>query len=152
MTDWQTPRELYELLDRLVGGFVLDAAADTNNHLHPKWYGPGSNLSTDAHNVPVWLSPAFCNPPYGRGIEKWLGKFIEQAKLGNTVMALLPARTETRWWYDYVVPNSSIYFLVGRVPFIDPVRTKSSQPDHGSAVCKFGPNTRDGLVAWLDWR
>ena len=151
MTDWQTPRVLYDELDRLVGGFACDAAADLTNHLHPVWYGPGSS-GPDALTVPVWLSPAFCNPPYGRNIDLWLSKFVEQQKLGVTVVALLPANTEVRWWYEWVVPNASILFVVGRGPFIDPNRTKPTQPDHGSVICLFEPNIPGGAVVWVDWK
>ena len=152
MTDWQTPRVLYDELSRCVGGFVVDAAASADNHLAPVWYGPGSSVSEDALAVDVWDSPAFCNPPYGKGIEKWLKKFVEQQKFGNTVVALLPARTEVRWWFDWVVPYASVVFLVGRVPFVDPGRSKPTQPDHGSAVCLYEPNVAGGSVAWLDWK
>lgn len=152
MTNWKTPRILYDELDRSVGGFLCDAAADHGNSLHGSFYGPGSAIGEDALVIERWLSPAFCNPPYGKGIEKWLMKFIEQAKLGVTTVALLPARVETRWWYDYVVAMASIVFLVGRVPFIDVSRTKPTQPDHGSAVCLFEPELHGGNVCWLDWK
>lgn len=152
MTDWQTPKELYNELERWVGGFAVDAAANSSNHLHTPWYGPGSDVAEDALSVPVWLSPAFVNPPYGKGIVGWLAKFVEQQALGNTVVALLPANTEVRWWYEYAVPYASIIFLVGRVPFIDPTRTRPTQPDHGSAICLFEPNYLGGAVGWWDWK
>lgn len=152
MTDWQTPRMLYDELDKSVGGFRVDAAASGSNTLCSSYYGPDSPLSSDAISVEQWLSPAWCNPPYGRGIEIWLNKFIEQQERGVTVVSLLPARTETRWWYELVVPYASIVFLVGRVPFHDPNRTKPTQPDHGSAVCLFEPGVSGGAVAWLDWK
>lgn len=99
-------------------GFKVDAAADSANHLVDQWYGPGSSLGEDALAVPKWLSPAWCNPPYGKGIEAWLDKFVEQAELGNQVVALLPARVETQWWRKYVVDSKAdILFLIGRVPF-----------------------------------
>jgi phage N-6-adenine-methyltransferase len=116
-TGWRTPRELFEPIALSVGGFAIDAAADSGNTLLPRWYGPGSELGEDALAVEEWLSPAFCNPPYGKGIEVWLRKFQEQARKGVSVVALLPARVETRWWYELVVPFADILFLVGRVPF-----------------------------------
>ena len=151
MTDWQTPKVLFDELDQAVGGFAVDAAASGSNHLTPVWYGPGSD-QPDALVVDRWLSPAFCNPPYGRGIERWLDKFIEQQAVGVTTVAILPARTEVRWWYERVVPFASIVFLVGRVPFVDPARTKPTQPDHGSAILMYEPDISGGAVAWLDWK
>lgn len=149
-TSWQTPLSLF---NRLNGDahFLVDAAASEANHLVPKWYGPGSSLGEDALSINKWLSPAFCNPPYGRGMGRWLDKFIEQAALGTTIVALLPARVEARWWYEKVVQHADILFLVGRVPYIRPDRTKPSQPDHPSAVCLYHslPTRR---VSWLDWK
>ena len=150
MTDWGTPKVLFDPLNELLQ-FKVDAAADSSNHLLPEWYGPGSLLGEDALDVPIWLSPAWCNPPYGRGIERWLKKFIEQKELGNRVVALVPARTEVRWWYDYVVPEANIIFLVGRVPFVDPARTKPTQPDHGSALLTYEPGSGQNIT-WIDWK
>lgn len=148
--EWQTPRGLFDRLDAACG-FKVDAAANEANHLLDNYYGPGSPLGEDALAVLKWLSPAFCNPPYGEGMERWLEKFIEQAKLGVTTVAVLPARISTRWWYSKVVPFADIIFLVGRVPFIDPNRTKPSQPDHPSALCFYTP-LPTGRVSWMDWK
>lgn len=153
MTNWRTPHEFFDPLQYILGEFfAVDAAADSSNHLLPLWYGEGSPTGeVDAFKVQIWASPAWCNPPYGKEIGRWLDKFIEQAKLGGTVVALLPANTETRWFYEKVVPFSDVFFLVGRIPFIDPDRTKPTQPDHGSALCLFSPEA-EGHVEWLDWR
>ena len=149
-TDWQTPKVLWEKIKGV--GFNVDAAADSNNHLCDSWYGPGSALGEDALLVDQWLSPAFCNPPYGRGIEQWLDKFIEQSRLGAQIMALLPANIEARWWFEKVIEqHCDIFFLVGRVPFVDPTRTKPSQPNHGSALVLYEDITR-GRIEWLDWK
>lgn len=148
--DWQTPPELFNKLNQTVG-FKVDAAANASNHLVPAWYGPGSELGEDALAIERWLSPAYCNPPYGRGIERWLDHFITQERLGNTVVALLPARVETQWWYEKVVPFSDIVFLVGRVPFIRPDREKPSQPDHASAIVIYHPEF-NGRIGWMEWK
>lgn len=148
-TGWRTPKGLFDPLHWLLG-FEVDAAADQSNHLLPKWYGEGG-IEEDALSVSQWLSPAWCNPPYGNGIELWLEKFIEQGKLGVSIMALLPARVETRWWSELVVPHANIIFLTGRVPFERPDREKPSQPDHASALLCYGDLTV-GQVSWLDWR
>lgn len=149
-TGWRTPSILFEYLNKAVG-FNVDAAADASNHLLPNWYGPDSPLETDALAVENWLSPAYCNPPYGKGLDKWLKKFVEQQKLGNTVVALLPANTEVGWWYKFVVPYADILFLVGRVPFEGHPDGKKTQPDHASAIVMYSPFST-GRVDWLDWK
>lgn len=153
MTNWQTPRSLFDKLEHTVGRFAVDAAASSDTRLCDLYYGPGSPLGEDALEVEKWLSPAWCNPPYGRGITQWIDKFIQQATLGVTTVALLPARVDARWWYKGVVENAGILFLVGRVPFVDPARQKPSQPDHASAVCLFEPGFESaGKCSWLEWR
>jgi len=149
-TEWQTPVALYTYLDSIYG-FQVDAAANESNHLSPFWYGPGSSYNTDALDVPKWFSPAWCNPPYGKGIEKWLEEFHAQQLSGGTVVALVPARTGTRWWQKGIVPYADIIFLSGRVRFVDPSGPEKNSPDHESALCIYGPLT-GGTAKWWDWR
>jgi len=154
-TDYRTPITLYGMLQASLGGdFAVDAAANELNHLCDRWYGPGG-VSEDALDVAEWASPAFCNPPYSRNIAEWCQKFYEQAQLGNTVVALLPAKIETDWWYEWVVKTAAdVLFLVGRVPF-DPPPDLIDQPNYPptfpSAVVVYQP-PMCGRVAWFDWR
>lgn len=170
-TDWRTPRGLFDPLDKLVGGFAVDAAGDKDTSLCERWYGPGSDLGEDALAIEEWLSPAWCNPPYGKGLEQWLDKFHEQSLRDVVVVALLPAYTDRRWWFEKVVKSGAdIIFLVGRVPFerecpecygVGPVTCgtcqgskldpKPSRPNHGSALVLYSP-TQQGSVGWVDWR
>ena len=152
-TDWRTPSSLFHLLQGAVGpAFAVDAAADSSNHICDRWYGPGSIWGEDALVVPKWASPAFCNPPYSRQIGVWIAKMNEQAALGVTIVSLLPAKVETKWWYEGVVlPQRDIYFLVGRVAFDPPMDWMGpvDSPKFPSAVVLFGPETK-GRVMW--WR
>lgn len=170
-TGWRTPKRLFNKLDRSIGGFAVDAAADSTNHLVPAWYGEGG-VYPDALLVERWLSPAWCNPPYGKGLQSYLDKILEQLEMGCTIMALLPAYTERKWWFEKVVPYADILFLVGRVPFERPcagcggtgraeesecgscnatgVDNKKSQPRDPSAICIFTPGAT-GRVGWLEW-
>lgn len=158
-TGWQTPLPLFSFLNSIYH-FQVDAAADQESTRLPFWYGPGSSYGEDALTIPKWFSPAWCNPPYGKGVEGWLEKFRGQRALGNTVVALIPARTESRWWAKGIVPYADIIFLTGRVPFVggpslqtDPMtgKAKKSQPDHPSALAIYGPLT-GGTTKWWDWR
>ena len=56
------------------------------------------------------------NPPYGRGIDKWMRKAWETAQAGHTVVCLVPARTDTGWWHDYAA-RGEVRFLRGRLTF-----------------------------------
>lgn len=77
-----------------------------------------------------WPQPWFANPPYGREIVKWTAKMPTQ---GNGV-ALLPARTDTRWFHEHVLPYARIDFLRGRLHFDD---APSGAP-FPSMLCYFG--------------
>ncbi len=61
----------------------------------------------------------FCNPPYGPGIAKFLERGIE----AEIAVFLLPARTDTRWFQDWVLPRArEIRFVRGRLKFGDAAR------------------------------
>lgn len=152
-TNWRTPPKLFKLMEALLPqgyDFMVDAAADGSNHLCELWYGPDSPIATDAFGVDKWLSPAWCNPPY-TNLDEWTLKFTEQAAMGNTVIALLPARTGTKWWYEGVVrPKANVVFLVGRVHFIDPDGSRN-QPNHDSAIVIYRPGMSGSVVWGKDW-
>ena len=60
----------------------------------------------------------FCNPPYGRAISSWVQKaYSEWAINGAEVVMLLPARTDTKWFHDYIYNRAEIRFIKGRLKF-----------------------------------
>jgi site-specific DNA-methyltransferase (adenine-specific) len=60
----------------------------------------------------------FCNPPYGPGIEDWLLRGLE----AKVAVFLIPARTDTRWFHDIVLPKArEIRFIRGWLKFGDAV-------------------------------
>jgi site-specific DNA-methyltransferase (adenine-specific) len=120
--DHETPDDLFDQLDAEFH-FGLDAAANEANHKVGRWLGPGGlapdALAPDANwrvlamGKPVWL-----NPPYGRDLGRWITKVAEEVVLhGATVVMLLPARTDTKWFHDLVWRGAEIRFLEGRVRF-----------------------------------
>lgn len=60
----------------------------------------------------------FCNPPYGRELPKWVRKCHEESRHATVVM-LIPARTDTRWFHDYIYNKAEIRFIKGRLKFND---------------------------------
>lgn len=140
---WSTPRDLYDDLYHEFGGFDLDAAATADNALCNLWLGPGSTLGEDAlraswrvGNRPgpdvVWL-----NPPYSRCAE-FIAKAAREAHAGHcTVVCLLPARTDTRYFHQFIWdrdrhtprPGVEVRFLKGRLRFSDAgVPSRSGAP------------------------
>lgn len=96
-----TPQALFDALHAEFA-FTLDAAADETNHKCDLWFGPGG-LALDALTED-WGgegSVVFCNPPYS-ACKAFVAKAAEEAKKGATVVLLVPARTDTRWWQDMI--------------------------------------------------
>jgi hypothetical protein len=59
----------------------------------------------------------FCNPPYGRTMGAWARKCFESAQAGALVVLLVPARTDTRWYHDWIEDKAEVTFLRGRLRF-----------------------------------
>jgi site-specific DNA-methyltransferase (adenine-specific) len=59
----------------------------------------------------------FCNPPYGRELSKWVKKCYEESSRAEVVVMLIPARTDTRWFHDYIYGKAEIRFIKGRLRF-----------------------------------
>lgn len=113
-TDWETPRDLFERLDRF-WHFDLDVAASDENHLCTDYF----TRETDglAHS---WAGRrVWCNPPYGKQIAEWVRKAYDETRDGRTlVIMLVPARTDTRWYHDYIQGKAAeVKFIRGRLKY-----------------------------------
>lgn len=109
--EWTTPQAMYAALDAEFG-FDLDAAATDANALCARWF----TKDDDALARP-WGGVVFLNPPYGHGIGRWVRKAHDEAQRGAVVVGLIPAKTETRWWHDYVMRAAEIRLVRGRMRF-----------------------------------
>lgn len=113
--DWATPPELFELYrDRFDLNF--DVCATEDNAKCERFWSP----EDDALLRP-WDGRCWMNPPYGRGIIQWVHRAAEQIKSNPTceiVVALLPSRTCTEWFHDWVLPCADIEFIRGRITFV----------------------------------
>jgi site-specific DNA-methyltransferase (adenine-specific) len=110
--EWKTPPSLFARLNRRYR-FTLDPCATTENALCPLYFTreqDGLKQDWGAHRV-------FCNPPYGRTIGAWARKCFEASLQGALVVLLVHARTDTRWFHDWVQRKAKIYFLRGRIRF-----------------------------------
>ena len=105
---WSTPQELFNDLDREFH-FQTDVCAIPENAKCKKYYTPYINGLEQ-----VWSGVCWCNPPYGRQIVKWVQKAATSKAL--TVM-LLPARTDTKWFHEYIYNKAEVRFLRGRLKF-----------------------------------
>jgi site-specific DNA-methyltransferase (adenine-specific) len=113
---WGTPREVFEGLDRefhfdldpCPGEATLKAGIrHLSDGLKENWFP---------------FTAAFVNPPYGRDIVKWIERAKMFATIGfpreKSVVLLIPARTDTAWWHDSIMPHAKeIRFIRGRLGF-----------------------------------
>lgn len=111
--EWETPWEFFLLLDNEFH-FTLDVCSTDQNAKCEKHYTKEQNgLAQDWTGETVW-----CNPPYGKDIWKWCRKCLEfSAGGGGTAVMLLPARTDTGWFHDFVYGKAEIRFIRGRLHF-----------------------------------
>ena len=110
---WVTPHSFFDPLHAEFH-FEYDAAASAENAMLPRYWDKRMDaFKQDWRDRIIW-----CNPPYGR---KQIYQWVERcAKGGATlVCALLPARTDTRWFHDFIYqnPNAEIRFIKGRIKF-----------------------------------
>jgi phage N-6-adenine-methyltransferase len=134
---WATPQDFYARLEA-VFKFQTDVCALPTNAKCEHYYSPEVNgLEQD------WSGVCWMNPPYGREIGAWVEKAHKSAKQnGATVVCLLPARTDTRWWHDYCA-KGEVFFIRGRLKFGD---AKDSAP-FPSAIVVFRPQVADAFSA-----
>ena len=77
----------------------------------------------------IWM-----NPPYGKNLGDWLERALAESRRGSLIVALIPSRTDTSWWHDYVMKAQEIRFLRGRLRFIGPKVGRAPFP---SAIVVF---------------
>lgn len=135
-TEWETPLDLFRLLDAEFH-FDLDAAATDENAKCSRYFTKRENGLQQE-----WKTSVFLNPPYGISIGKWVRKAYEEAHKGSLVVCLLPARTDVKWWHDFVMQAAEVRFIKGRVKFVG---GESSAP-FPSVVAVFRPG-HNGLPA-----
>lgn len=107
--EWETPQQLFDELDREFD-FELDPCATKDNAKCTLFF----DKELDGLEMPWDEWRVFCNPPYGRQIGKWIKKGSESTGL---VVMLLPARTDTSWFHDYILGKGEVRFLRGRLKF-----------------------------------
>lgn len=114
--DWCTPQDFFDKLNAEFD-FTLDAAATEKTAKCADYYTP----ETDGLQSP-WSKAGgavFCNPPYGREIGRWVQKAYEEARAGTVIVLLIPARTDTTYFHEYIYGKAEIRFIRGRLKFTD---------------------------------
>ena len=142
--DWETPQDFFDKLNAQYH-FTLDPCSSNTNAKCPKHYTEQDNgLEQDWGGEIV-----FCNPPYSRkgGQDLWVKKCYEESlKPNTTVVALLPARTDTKRFHQYILNKAEIIWIEGRLVFEingKPILDKNGKPQAApfpSMVCIWRNN------------
>ena len=112
--EWATPQDFFDRLNAEFK-FTLDPCASAENHKCDKYY-----TKVEDGLIQDWSGETvFCNPPYGREIGRWVCKCFHEVFDGKCPCAvmLIPARTDTRWFHDYIYNKAEIRFIPGRLKF-----------------------------------
>ncbi len=165
--DWQTPPELFHVLDGEFNfGWDAAATADSNVLLlrkrtcvldYHRYFGPDHLLDPKCRDALTanWISgqgPYFLNPPYGREQIAFIRKAEEESRFwGSTVVCLLPARPDTIVFHEVIMPAAAeVRFLKGRLTFVGadaPARFPSM-----IVVFDIARRTGGARVRCWDWR
>ena len=141
-TERETPQDLFNDLNSTYH-FTLDVCASEDNAKCVRYFNKEINGLSQSWKNEV----CFMNPPYGSEIVLWVKKAYNESKNGAIVVALLPARTDTKWFHDYVYGKARIHFIKGRLKFLswydkattlkglDPIGTSAPFP---SMIVMFG--------------
>lgn len=118
---WSTPQEFYDKLNDEFN-FTLDPCATEDNAKCDNFF----TVDDDGLKQDWSGNIVFCNPPYGRAIKEWVKKSYEESLKNNTtVVMLIPSRTDTIYFHDFIYGKAEIRFIKGRLKFGD---AKNSAP------------------------
>ena len=111
--EWSTPQDFFDELDKEFN-FTLDPCATSENAKCNKYF----TVEDDGLKQDWSKDTVFMNPPYGREIKRWIKKAYEESLNGATVVCLIPSRTDTAYWHNYIFGKADdIRFIKGRLKF-----------------------------------
>lgn len=121
--DYMSPPELVKkaLNEKNKDLFDCDVCCSKKNIPAIHYFVDGQ---TDGLNTP-WYKLNWCNPPFDV-CAKWIKKAYEEQQNGNETIMLIPVRTETKYWHDYILfnPKVKIQWLKKGYSFIHPDTNK----------------------------
>ena len=110
--EWETPQDVFDLLNDEFH-FTLDPCSTHLNAKCEKHF----TIAEDGLKQDWRGETVFCNPPYGRELPLWIENAAKSAGGGTTVVMLIPARTDTPAFHDYIYNKAEIRFIRGRLKF-----------------------------------
>lgn len=135
--DWYTPSNIFKML-----GITFDLDPCHPENIIP-WIPVKKTYNIkDNGLIQKWEGNVWMNPPYGKETSDWLHKMHGH----RNGIALVFARTDTKWFYEYCAKADAILFLRGRVKFVDGLgKTGKSGAGAGSMLIAWGDVNVDAL-------
>lgn len=112
--DWETPKELFKKLNEKYN-FNVDLCANDKNNLCEEYYTKENSCFKNKEKLKD--KRIYCNPPYGRKIKHFIKYCYEIKDQNEIIVMLIPARTDTIWFHNYIYKKSEIIFIKGRLRF-----------------------------------
>jgi len=141
--EWYTPPYIVERLEKMFGRFDLDPCATVESTKAPRFFTKDDDgLMTD------WFGNVFMNPPYGDEISDWCQKAAEEVAFGNckSVVALLPARTGSKWYHNFIFPNIDVKVEIeGRINFLDESGNAAGSPKFDQIIVRLAKKFAPGF-------
>jgi site-specific DNA-methyltransferase (adenine-specific) len=146
--EWETPQALFDRLNRFFH-FTVDLACNERNAKCKNFFS-GNSLS-ETWEGRGWLNPPYGASPDGSRMEDWIGKAFESVESGRAelITCLIPASTETAFWFKYCWKARHLIFLKGRIRFELNGRQAGSSPK-GSALVVFSKSFISGIESLED--
>lgn len=131
--EWATPQAFFDELDKEFN-FTLDPCATPQNAKCARYFTKEIDGLSQSWRGEI----VFCNPPYGRDLSKWVAKAYTETLSGATlVVMLIPARTDTSYFHDYIYKKHEVRFIRGRIHFNE---SKCAAPFPSMVVVMRGQN------------
>ena len=157
--EWYTPIKLLDIARKVMGSIDTDPASSeiANRNVRAEtYYTEQSNGLDQEWNGNVWMNPPYAQPL----IQQFANKLIKEIENGNTkqAMVLVNNATETKWFNTLSEKAAAIWFIKGRVKFIDSLGNSTGAPLQGQAVLYFGENIEaffehcEGLVCRCEYK
>ena len=143
-TDWETPSVFFDNLNKEFN-FDIDVCASSDTTKCENYF----SLEDDAF-LHDWTGVCYMNPPYGRDIQRWVKKAAYSAEQGATVVCLLPARTDTRWWHNYVPLAAELRLIKGRLRFKRNGCNTNIPAPFPSVIIVFKPHEGSTILRHVD--
>ena len=138
---WQTPQELFNTLNQEFD-FDVDICASEDNKLLLDYFTEERSALTNHWNIYSRSFSAFMNPPYSQA-QVFLERAEQQARLHNiTVVALVNANTDTKWFADAAKSANEVRLISGRIGFTRPDGKKVNGNTKGQCLIIWRGNCK----------